>query len=155
MPRSIFNSIDSIKPSWRNELEITDAIQHLIDSGADVRPYIIDGWWIDAGKPESILLGNQLVPGFRVLRDQARSRSHDVWFYVGRLFIANIIVHIAEAYGLAEQCPYMELIELMSQFVPYGFVLHIVIVVGRLVRAKEPFTAHHIDGQMVGRSAAL
>jgi len=61
--RSIFKSIDEIPPSARNEYEITDAIQHLIDSGQDVRPYIIDGWWIDAGKPESILLGNQLVLG--------------------------------------------------------------------------------------------
>jgi glucose-1-phosphate thymidylyltransferase len=61
--RSIFKSIDEIPPSGRNEYEITDAIQHLINSGADVRPYIIDGWWIDAGKPESILLGNQLVLG--------------------------------------------------------------------------------------------
>jgi glucose-1-phosphate thymidylyltransferase len=60
---SIFNSIRQIKPSWRNELEITDAIQHLIESGRKVQPYILQGWWIDAGKPDAIIQANQLVMG--------------------------------------------------------------------------------------------
>lgn len=58
---SIFDAISRIKPSWRNELEITDAIQTLIDDGRRVRPYILRGWWIDAGKPDAIVLANQLV----------------------------------------------------------------------------------------------
>jgi glucose-1-phosphate thymidylyltransferase len=58
---SIFNAISRIKPSWRNELEITDAIQQLVDDGEKVRPYILRGWWIDAGKPDAIVLANQLV----------------------------------------------------------------------------------------------
>jgi len=60
---SIFDSISKIKPSKRNELEITDAIQHLIDTGAKVTHYKITGWWIDAGKPDSIIQANQLVLG--------------------------------------------------------------------------------------------
>jgi len=58
---SIFDAISRIKPSWRNELEITDAIQTLISDGERVRPYILRGWWIDAGKPDAIILANQLV----------------------------------------------------------------------------------------------
>lgn len=58
---SIFDAIGRIKPSWRNELEITDAIQTLINDGGLVRPYILKGWWIDAGKPDAIVLANQLV----------------------------------------------------------------------------------------------
>jgi glucose-1-phosphate thymidylyltransferase len=61
--KSIFEAIEHIKPSWRNELEITDAIQWLIAQGHRVRPYILKGWWIDAGKPESIIQANQVVLG--------------------------------------------------------------------------------------------
>ncbi len=57
----IFEAIEHIKPSWRNELEITDAIQYLLDQGKVVIPYIVEGWWIDAGKPDAIMLANQLV----------------------------------------------------------------------------------------------
>ncbi len=58
---AIFDAIKHIKPSWRNELEITDAIQYLLDQAAKVIPYIVEGWWIDAGNAESIVLANQLV----------------------------------------------------------------------------------------------
>ncbi len=57
----IFDAIDHIKPSWRNELEITDAIQYLLERGRTVIPYIVDGWWVDAGNANSIVLANQLV----------------------------------------------------------------------------------------------
>ncbi len=60
---SIFDAIAQIKPSWRNELEITDAIQMLIEGGNEVHPYTLKGWWIDAGKPDSIIQANQLVLG--------------------------------------------------------------------------------------------
>ncbi len=59
--KSIFDAISRIKPSWRNELEITDAIQRLVDDGNRVDTYTLKGWWIDAGKPEAIVLANQLV----------------------------------------------------------------------------------------------
>jgi glucose-1-phosphate thymidylyltransferase len=61
--KSIFDAIANIKPSWRNELEITDAIQYLISNGKKVNPYILQGWWIDAGKPDAIIQANQLVLG--------------------------------------------------------------------------------------------
>ncbi|MDX2161334.1 MAG: glucose-1-phosphate thymidylyltransferase [bacterium] len=61
--KSIFDAISRIQPSRRGEYEITDAIQELIASGAPVRPYTLSGWWIDAGKPDSIILANQLVLG--------------------------------------------------------------------------------------------
>lgn len=58
---SIYEAIDRIKPSWRNEYEITDAIQEVLNSGKTVIPYIVKGWWIDAGKPDSIILANQTI----------------------------------------------------------------------------------------------
>ena len=58
---SIFDAIDKIKPSWRNELEITDAIQQLIDDGLNVDSFVVEGWWKDTGKPEDVLDANQLI----------------------------------------------------------------------------------------------
>ena len=45
----------------RNELEITDAIQDLIDRGLEVRPHIVEGWWKDTGKLEDMLEANRLI----------------------------------------------------------------------------------------------
>jgi len=58
---TIFQAVDSIKPSWRGELEITDAIQYLVSQGLEVYPYIHTGWWIDTGKMEDMLDANRLV----------------------------------------------------------------------------------------------
>ena len=57
----VFESVSRIQPSFRNELEITDAIQDLIDRGLTVRPHIVDGWWKDTGKLEDMLEANRLI----------------------------------------------------------------------------------------------
>lgn len=57
----VFESARRIKPSFRNELEITDAIQDLIDRGLKVRPHIVEGWWKDTGKLEDMLEANRLI----------------------------------------------------------------------------------------------
>ncbi len=59
--RHIFEAARAISPSWRNELEITDAIQYLIDKGYEVRSHIIDGWWKDTGKLEDMLEANRII----------------------------------------------------------------------------------------------
>lgn len=57
----ILEAVDHITPSWRGELEITDAIQWLIEHGYAVHPYIHRGWWIDTGRPGDMLEANSLV----------------------------------------------------------------------------------------------
>lgn len=57
----IFEAVKAINPSWRGELEITDAIQWLADQGYNVHPYIHRGWWIDTGRPGDMLEANSLV----------------------------------------------------------------------------------------------
>jgi glucose-1-phosphate thymidylyltransferase len=57
----IFNSVKNITPSFRNELEITDAIQDLIDRGLRVNPHLVSGWWKDTGKLEDMLEANRLI----------------------------------------------------------------------------------------------
>ena len=58
---NIFDAVDHISPSWRGELEITDAIQYLVEKNYQVYPYVHKGWWIDTGKMEDMLAANSLV----------------------------------------------------------------------------------------------
>jgi len=58
---AIFGAIRKLRPSWRNELEITDAIQTLLESGYKVDYRKVEGWWKDTGTPEDILDSNRLV----------------------------------------------------------------------------------------------
>jgi len=57
----IFDVIERLEPSWRGELEITDAIQMLIDDEHSIDSHVVEGWWKDTGKPEDILEANRLV----------------------------------------------------------------------------------------------
>ena len=58
---NIFEAVNSIKPSKRGELEISDAHQFLIENGYDVSYSEITGWWKDTGQPSDLLDANRLV----------------------------------------------------------------------------------------------
>ncbi len=57
----IFGAVNAIKPSPRGELEITDAISHLIDERMTVLPHVITGWWKDTGKLSDMLEANRIM----------------------------------------------------------------------------------------------
>jgi glucose-1-phosphate thymidylyltransferase len=58
---AVHDAARAIEPSGRGELEITDAIQHLVDRGLRVEPHVVRGWWKDTGRLEDMLAANRLV----------------------------------------------------------------------------------------------
>ncbi|MDJ0532880.1 MAG: glucose-1-phosphate thymidylyltransferase [Xenococcaceae cyanobacterium MO_207.B15] len=58
---TIHQAIANIKPSARRELEITDAIQYLIDVQKNVDSFRLQGWWLDTGKKDDLLAANQII----------------------------------------------------------------------------------------------
>ena len=58
---SILEAVATLRPSWRGEYEITEAIQWLVDNGRTVRAEMVEGWWKDTGKPDDLLEANRMM----------------------------------------------------------------------------------------------
>jgi len=58
---SVFEAIDHIRPSWRNEMEITDAVRYLLENGRNVGHQVLTEPWIDTGKRDDLLSANRLI----------------------------------------------------------------------------------------------
>jgi len=74
--KNIFPAVKAIKPSARGELEITDAIQWLIDHDYSVFPHVHEGWWIDTGKWGDMLEANSFVMDEVLQNTPVNERQH-------------------------------------------------------------------------------
>lgn len=81
----IFRMIDRLKPSWRNELEITEAIQLLLENGNHVGYQFVEGWWKDTGTLEDILESNRLV--LEDLKHEIKGKVEDEASLQGKVYI--------------------------------------------------------------------
>jgi glucose-1-phosphate thymidylyltransferase len=88
----VFDSIKKLKPSRRGELEITDAIQLLINEGAKVETQFVKGWWKDTGKSEDLLEVNKLI--LQDIKTSIEGRIEDDVTITGKVRIdTGTIVH--------------------------------------------------------------
>lgn len=113
---NIFCAIDKIKPSWRDELEITDAIQQLIDDDLNVDSFIVEGWWKDTGKPEDVLDANQLI--LETLKTDIKGKLEDNVKIKGRVQIGENTV-IKEGSVIKGPCIIGENCEIKGYVGPY------------------------------------
>src|SRR6185295_16261472 len=93
---SVWEAVEAIKPSWRGELEITDAIQWLVEHGHQVYPHVHTGWWIDTGRPDDMLNANSYVldelnPEIRGFVDAASSVDPRVTIEQGAEIIGSVV----------------------------------------------------------------
>lgn len=86
----VFKEIEKLKPSWRGELEITDAIQCLVNDGIEVKYKVIEGWWKDTGTPDDLLEANYvLLDNYAKREIRGEVKGSEI---TGRVFIGEKVV---------------------------------------------------------------
>ena len=95
--RTIGQAVESISPSDRGELEITDAIQWLIDQGFHVQPSVVRHWWKDTGRKDDLLHANNLV--LADLEESIHGEVNNCQIHGNILIEAGAVVSDSELFG--------------------------------------------------------
>jgi glucose-1-phosphate thymidylyltransferase len=83
----VHQAIERIKPSWRGELEITDAVQEMVNLGFKVKAEILNSWWLDTGKKDDILSANAKILDEYIHHEVKGQVENSV--IEGRVFVAE------------------------------------------------------------------
>ncbi len=156
---TVWPAIESLKPSFRGELEITDAIQYLVQHGHDVRPHIHRGWWLDTGKKDDVIEANRILldlidPKIEGDVDEASSITGRVAIGAGARIIRSVIrgpaaigerAHIEDAYigpfsSVSEDC------QIVNAEIEHSIVMSGSRIVG---------IAGRIESSLIGRNAEI
>jgi glucose-1-phosphate thymidylyltransferase len=86
---TIHEAIDRIQPSPRGELEITDAIQQLINDQKQVEACNLEGWWLDTGKKDDLLSANQIILDSCIVASTAELKVDEKSQIIGRVQIGE------------------------------------------------------------------
>jgi glucose-1-phosphate thymidylyltransferase len=153
----IHEAIDGIKVSRRGELEITDAIQGLINENKTVSHEIIDGWWIDTGKKDPLLLCNRLVLDTidrDIIENPLNSYTADGRVKIGKATITNsrIIGPAIIADGAIIENSY---IGPYTSIGPYCVVKDSEIQNSVLLANSQVIEAGRMSDSLIGRSAIV
>jgi glucose-1-phosphate thymidylyltransferase len=155
----IFEAVNAIKPSWRNELEITDSIQYLIDQGYKVHPHLVSGWWKDTGKIEDILEANRLI--LESIEGQIRGRVDEASKINGQVVVEEgVVIQNSIIRGPAIIGPGSEIID--SYIGPFTSIQkkcriiqteieHSIVLEGREIRD----VGSRIDESLIGRDVRI
>jgi glucose-1-phosphate thymidylyltransferase len=93
----IFEIIDRLKPSWRNELEITDALQMLLEEGNKITYHTITDYWKDTGTPDDIIHANKAI--LQSMKPYFHGKKDDVHVTGNVMVGANTQIHNSKIDG--------------------------------------------------------
>jgi glucose-1-phosphate thymidylyltransferase len=98
---TIHDAISRIRPSWRDELEITDAIQKIMECGGKVESFKLKSWWLDTGKKDDLLEANSVVLD-ECIKREIKGRVDSGSAITGRVFVdQNVLVENSKIRGPA------------------------------------------------------
>lgn len=154
----IHEVIETLKPSWRGEYEITDAIQGLVERGLNVKAHKVRGWWKDTGRPEDLLDANRLVLSKLSRKVEGSITSSDVTGDVvieaGATVLRSVIrgpVHIATGAVIEDSYigPYTAIgqdSKVIAAEVEYSILLP---------EAQVTYLSNRLDSSVIGQGVAV